>query len=203
MASQRRSRGKPQASTHLTSRSGNVSYHRQGGTRMVKAGSYRGGRTTGGYYTVAAPSGQQVSARAPERAYHRFILAEYLACVAMVTASMILLPAQDAQQGTATAARSFAKELVQLTALSLVFFVLALAAGGPKTGKVSAAFGGLVTLGVAWNLSQIFGALAKTLTGAGNPKVSGILNGLGGNGPASTGVGEFSTPIATPIGAGT
>lgn len=140
-----------------------ATYQRQGQTRSLT--------TTGGYYAsrgssgvqLGGPSGNQLELSAPGKTYHRFVLAEFIACVAMVVASIVLVPAQDSAQGSGTAARSFAKELVQLTALCIVFFVLALMASGAKTGKIAAAFGGLVTLGVAWNLSEIFGALAKAL----------------------------------------
>lgn len=144
--------------TDYRSPGGNLSYYRQGGHRQASAGGYTAARS-GGTATIAGPSGNQVSASLPKSTYHRYVLAEFIACLAMIAGGMILVPAQ----GGGTAGRSFAKQLVQLTALCVVFFMLALAGSGPKTGKVAAAFGGLVTLGVAWNLSEMWGALAKAL----------------------------------------
>lgn len=111
--------------------------------------------------TAAASAPQQI-AREP-RAWQRVILAEFLACQAMIAGTMILAPVQGAAQGAGTAARSFSREIVQQTAVCLVFFILALAAGGERTGKVAAAFGGLVTLAIAWHLSELWPALAAAL----------------------------------------
>ena len=113
---------------------------------------------------TAVQSDPRQIAREP-KAWQRFILAEFLACLVMIAASMILIPATGQGQGSegAGAGRSYARELVQLTAVCLLFFILALAGGGARTGKVAAAFGGLVTLGVAWHLSGIWSALAAAL----------------------------------------
>ena len=109
--------------------------------------------------TAAADRAQQFS-QEHGGPYHQYLLAEFMACIVMIIGSLILLPA-----GGSTDARSYARQLVQLTAVCLVFFVLALASAGPKTGKVGAAFGGLVTLGVAWHLSEMWSALTKALGG--------------------------------------
>jgi hypothetical protein len=153
---------KPDLQRGTDVRAGRTAYYREGRNRSLTSGGYTASRYQGEYH-LATPKGQQVAATPPSKTYHRFILAEFIACLAMVAASLVLTPGQAATEGDATATRSFAKELVQLTALCIVFFVLALASTGEKTGKVAAAFGGLVTLGVAWNLSGIFTGLAKAL----------------------------------------
>jgi hypothetical protein len=141
---------------------GRVAYYRERNNRALTGHGYTAAKYQGEYH-LAGPSGNQVAFSTPDKSYHRFILAEFLACLMMVVASIILVPAQTASEGAGDSTRSFAKELVQLTAICIVFFVLALMASGAKTGKVAAAFGGLVTLGVAWNASGIFSALAKAI----------------------------------------
>jgi hypothetical protein len=114
------------------------------------------------------PEGPQGSVSVEAGGYHRYVLAEFVACLAMIAGGMILIADKSTTadgSDTAAASRSYAKELVQLTALCVVFFILALAGSGPKTGKVAAAFGGLVMLGVAWNLSEMWSGLAKALGG--------------------------------------
>lgn len=172
MAAKRRSSGprssRLQTGTDYRSRGGRVTYYRDGRDRSASAGGYRAARYQGEYH-LAGPRGNQVAFRPPARTYHRVVLAEFIACITMVAASIVLVPAQGTEEGAGTAARSFAKELVQLTAICIVFFILALAASGEKTGKPAAAFGGLVTLGVAWNTSGIFSGLAKAF---GPPKTA-------------------------------
>jgi hypothetical protein len=56
--------------------------------------------------------------------------------------------------------------LVRMTAASLLFFVLALMANGPRAGKIAAAFGGLVTLGTALNAGPVWTALGRIFGGA-------------------------------------
>ncbi len=174
MASQRtsqssrsRSPGQPsrlQRGTDVRTPGQRVAYYREGRNRSLNAGGYTAARYQGNT-VLASPRGNQVSVALPGKTYHRYILAEFVACVAMIAGGMILIPAQGAKQGGGAATRSFAKQLVQLTAVCIVFFILALAGGGEKTGKVAAAFGGLITLGVGWNLSEMWGGLSKALGG--------------------------------------
>lgn len=183
MASKRRGRpSRFQSGTDVRSRNQNVNYYREGRNRSASAYGYTAARYQG-QTVLAGPQGNQVSLSLPGKTYHRYILAEFIACVAMIAGGLILVPAQGAGQGGGTAARSFAKQLVQLTAICIVFFMLALAGSGPKTGKVAAAFGGLVTLGVAWNLSEMWSALAKALGGQSHsnskPKAAAAGNGIG------------------------
>jgi hypothetical protein len=141
---------------------GRVAYYRERNNRALTGHGYTAAKYQDEYH-LAGPSGNQVAFRTPDKSYHRVILAEFLACLMLVVASIILVPAQTASEGAGDSTRSFAKELVQITAICIVFFVLALMASGAKTGKVASAFGGLVTLGVAWNASGVFSALAKAI----------------------------------------
>jgi hypothetical protein len=55
--------------------------------------------------------------------------------------------------------------MLKASALSFVFFVLALiSAGGKTASKVSAGFGGVITLGYLVAQGDVFGSLAKLFT---------------------------------------
>lgn len=150
------SSGQRPRGTDLRSRDQNLAYYREGGNQSLQAGGYSYSRHNG-RSVLAGPGGSSLDITPPPKAYQRFLLAEFLACVLMICSAMILVPAPRPV--------SYARQLVQLTAVCLVFFILALAGGGQKTGKVSAAFGGLVTLAVAWHLSEMWSALTQALGG--------------------------------------
>jgi hypothetical protein len=117
-----------------------------------------GYRSPGGSrYTARLPRGGGL----PPKTYHRAVLAEFVACVVLVGASPVLTPrtkAKGSQQVVDTTV-SFAAPLVRLTAVCIVFFVLALMASGPRSGKIAAAFGGLVLLGTLLNATDMFTAI--------------------------------------------
>lgn len=99
------------------------------------------------------------SPAAPAHNWHRWVMAEFIVCVVLAGASPFLSPGGKAGSLLAgvdktddiPAGVSLAKPLVRLTALCVLFFVLSLVATGEKSGKIAAAFGGLVTLGLAFN----------------------------------------------------
>jgi hypothetical protein len=99
--------------------------------------------------------------------YHRVVIAEFIVCVLLVGASPFLTPRTDksksaAEEATAAlSAVSLAGPLVRLTALCIVFFSLALLSTGQKTGKIAAALGALVTLGVLLNATDMFTAISQ------------------------------------------
>jgi hypothetical protein len=102
----------------------------------------------------------------PGRVYHRIILAEFLGCLLLIGTTPILIPKTTSGKGgeaTVDTGQSLAGPLVRLTALCIVFFVLALMGTGRKTGKVAAAFGGLVLLGTALNSTATLTALGKAI----------------------------------------
>jgi hypothetical protein len=138
------------------------------------------GQRAGGqaYQTVVA--GQGLGRQT--RTYHRIVLAEFMVCVVLVGMSPVLTPRKSGTQADETAAAfSLAGPVVRLTAVSVVFFVLALMATGPRAGKVAAAFGALVVLGVLLNATDELAVLAKALTvkrtGGGG---QGAIEGSGG-----------------------
>lgn len=92
----------------------------------------------------------------PGATYHRWVLAEFVACIILAVVGGVLSPRKRAD-GSLT----WAKLLMQLTSISLVFFVLALLSAGQKMGKVAAAFGLLVVLGVLMNSTDSIEAMAK------------------------------------------
>lgn len=108
----------------------------------------------------------------PRTTWHRVVLAEFAATVLIVGASPILTVRNASQGAAAGEAVSLAGPLVRLTAVCLLFFVLALMAGGRKAGKVAAAFGALVLLGALLNATDELTLLGKALTApssAGSP----------------------------------
>jgi hypothetical protein len=155
-----------------------VSYYStpgQGQTLTTPAGQLGRVRQGGGnVYRVQTRSGQVVSGRVPARTYHRIVLAEFLATVLIIGAAPLVVPARQAPGADAAAAIatvSLAGPLVRLTAACIAFFVLALMASGQKSGKVAAAFGGLIVCGAAVNATEVWTALAKAfvpgITGGG------------------------------------
>jgi len=157
--------------TDVTSRSGRTRYFSDSSGRAVThSGSEdrvhkfrQQGRDVG----YMSPGGSQFTGRVPKgslpsKTYHRIVLAEFVACIVLVGASPVLTPRTTAKGNTAVVDTtvSFAGPLVRLTAVCIVFFVLALMAAGPRTGKIAAAFGGLVLLGTALNATDMFTAVA-------------------------------------------
>lgn len=149
------------------------SYYAGPGRQSFSAGDTSVSRR-GGRLDVSTP-GRQVTVAAPTRTYHRIILVEFLGCVILVTAAPILNPktsGKGAQLAVDTSV-SFAGPLVRLTAVCVVFFVLALMGNGQRTGKIAAAFGGLVLLGCVLTAHDIFAGLAAAfgpaVKGAGSP----------------------------------
>jgi hypothetical protein len=82
-------------------------------------------------------------------------MAEFLACAVLISAEPVIGPLAGERPA------SLARPLVRLTALAVVFFVLALMSSGPKAGRPAAAFGALITAGVAVNNPALFTGLGK------------------------------------------
>lgn len=129
------------------------------------------------------------------RAVHRgrytvYVAAEYLACMALISVSGGLI----AGESTPATLADPAIVLVRLTATSALFWVLALLTAGARTGRLAAAFGALVTAGVALNASNFFADAAK-IFGVTPPSTSAVP--VGGQIGAT-----FTTPPpASPSGA--
>lgn len=124
--------------------------------------------------------------------WHRLVLAEFVSCIVIVGASPILTPRNPNR--TDPQPVSLAGPLVRLTAVCVLFFVLALMATGPKAGKVAAAFGLLVVLGALLNATDEISILGKALmVSGGQPEeAEGGGGGLaeGGGGPVLGGGGQ-------------
>ena len=143
-------------------------YFTPGKGHTVAAGGYIAGRAPGSVYRVQTPGGQQLEGRVrlPSRTYHRIVLAEFIGTVLIIAAAPIVVPQKSTAAGTAQSAAaqaSFAGPLVRLTAVCVLFFVLALLATGERSGKVAAAFGGLVLTGAALNAGDLWSALASAV----------------------------------------
>lgn len=115
---------------------------------------------------------------------HRVVAAEFLLCVVLVGLGPIVI--RKPKNGHVYEANDF----VRLSALSLLFFVLALMSNTPRTAKLAAAFGGLVTLGVVYNA-------APAVTAAGAVFVNSTKN-KGAVATAAEGTETYDTATYTP-----
>jgi hypothetical protein len=126
----------------------------------------------------------------PSGGAHRLVLAEYLAVMLILFATEILGPlgAGKSVPDPADAAKASpgAGILVRMTAASILFFVLALMANGPRAGRIAAAFGGLVVVGTALNAAPVWTGLGRVF---GGPAPAA---GEGGGGPVTAGEGDGS-----------
>jgi hypothetical protein len=84
--------------------------------------------------------------------YTRWVLVEFIVTLLVVASHPFLAPRKGQEVSPAT--KSLAMPLVRLTAVCLIYFVLALMASGPRAGKVAAAFGGLVMVGTIMNATD-------------------------------------------------
>jgi hypothetical protein len=130
------------------------------------------------------------SGLAPEGGnWHTIILAEYLAVMLILFASEILGPVgagaktpTGAEAATAQT-KTLSGVLVRMTAASIFFFVLALAGQG-RAGKVSAALGGLVTLGAVMNAGPVWTGIGRVFGPKGTGAGDGATEALDGNAQA-------------------
>jgi hypothetical protein len=128
----------------------------------------------------------------PSGGAHRLVLAEYLAVMLILFATEILGPigAGKTAPDPAEAAKASpgAGILVRMTAASILFFVLALMANGPRAGRIAAAFGGLVVVGTALNAGPVWTGLGRAFGGSAAAPAAGE----GGGGPLTAGEGDGS-----------
>lgn len=174
-AARSRGRGRPAAGTSL--QASNASYYSNASQKTVHVGSVQAGRQGRGrqsVYRVQNASGQRLEGRLPVRAYHRIVLAEFVATVLIIAAAPVVVPEkQSASADAGEITVSFAGPLVRLTAVCVLFLILALMASGDKAGKVASAFGGLVLAGTVINATDMWGALGKALGAATTAKKTG------------------------------
>lgn len=98
---------------------------------------------------------------------HRVVIAEFAVCVVLVGADPVLT-----RKPTGTHVY-LANDFLRLSAVCMIFFVLALMSNSEKSSKVAAAFGGLVTAGIAFNAKQAFTALTAIFTAAASTNKAG------------------------------
>jgi len=143
--------GRPQPSRSRTGQSGRAPKH--------KAPPQKGAAAQQWLQRQPPPTVQLV----PEDTgrYRRIIIAEFAATVVIIGASPFLTPRKAGESPAEAAARfSLAAPLVRLSAACIVFFVLALMSHGAKTGRIAAAFGGLITLGALFNATTALDGLS-------------------------------------------
>jgi hypothetical protein len=115
---------------------------------------------------------------------HRVVAAEFVLCVVLVGIGPVLI--RKPKNGHLYEANDF----VRLSALSLLFFVLALMSNTPRSAKLAAAFGGLVTLGVVYNASSPLAAVGGVFVNS--TKSKGAVS------TAAEGTETFDTATYTP-----
>lgn len=126
-------------------------------------------------------------------AYHRVVIAEFVATIVIIGMSPFLVPRTDSSASpeseakAAVRAMTLSAPLVRLTAACIVFFVLALLSTGRKTGKIAAAFGALVTLGALINATDMWTAVGQVFAGAQARKTVTPDTGLGAATAAAAG----------------
>lgn len=106
----------------------------------------------------------RVATPKPGATYHRVVLAEFIGALVLAVAGGILSP-RKRDDGTPT----WVHLIVQVTAIAGVFFVLALLSASPKIGKIAAAFGLLVFLGVLINSADAVRKMAAVFAPAKTP----------------------------------
>lgn len=115
---------------------------------------------------------------------HKIVVAEFVLCVVLVGLTPVLM--RNPNNGHVYIPNDF----VRLSAVCVVFFVLALLSNTPKASKVAAMFGALVTLGVIYNASQSLSAIGSIFVNAQKNK--------GNVTTASAGTATFETATYTP-----
>jgi hypothetical protein len=109
----------------------------------------------------------------PAKTYHRWVMAEFIGCIVLTGLTPLITQPKDAEGNdiSGTDAMFGAEALIRLTALCVVFFILALLANHEKSGKFAAAFGGLILAGLLVNTDPTIwakiGSLFKGNVGTG------------------------------------
>lgn len=106
-------------------------------------------------------------AKGATKATQRFLIAEYITCFVLIAVTPIVA---RKPHGTEKNALYVANDFVRLSAVSLLFFILALLSSGPRSGRIASAFGALVTLGVVYNSAPGIVGVASVFTEADKAK---------------------------------
>jgi hypothetical protein len=136
---------------------------------------------------LAGDSAKQfASVRLGKTGTHRLIVTEYILALVLIGITPVVMrkPGQDGQLYVPN-------DFVRLSAVSLLFFILALMASGQRAGKVAAAFGGLVVLGTLYNAAGSLQAIGAIFTTASKTK--------GAVPSAAPGTTKITTPTFTPV----
>lgn len=149
----------------------------QGGQAGAAAGAVGGLLSAHGEKKQAARMRRAM--RSPAR---KILVAEYIVCMIILAFS----PLTD-KHGTDGAV----KWMKRGTAMSVVFLLLGIvSSGGPRAEKVSAAFGGLLTLALVMNDRDVFATMATRLTGSASTSTgtdTTAPHGTGGNDKSGVG----------------
>lgn len=108
--------------------------------------------------TSPQPSASRSTVTFKDTSYHRVVMAEYIGCMVLIATAPLVGSPKD-QQGNdldTNVALFGADALIRMTAVSVVFLILALMANHEKPGKFASAFGGLILVGLLVNTSPSF-----------------------------------------------
>ena len=152
------------------------------------------------------PEGAGPQPTLPRGRYRRIVLAEFLAVVLLIGVGPMVKPRPAGQTPEQSGnAADLAAPLVRLTAACALFFILALAASGPRSGRLAAGFGGLVLAGTLLNATTTLQGLTLVFTGpgtTGSESTQGPTVDIPGAGPAgATGETSGNLPGGGPSGA--
>lgn len=132
----------------------------RGASRKSKGAQYRGKNDSG----LHVPRGHTRYIRYlgnPSVSHVGTLAAEYVGGVIIICVAVPLKAGSDGYQKT------MVSTIYRVSALTLLFFVLALMANNPKSGKVAALFGALVDLGIVFvaTTDHTFQTLGDVLSG--------------------------------------
>jgi len=123
-----------------------------------RAASQPYGAAAGSPVQVARPQPVVVEPLKPLQGAPRVLIAEFLACLALIAAKPFEKVHSDAKFTEGT--------IGQLAAIMILFFLLALFGGvSPRTQKVANLFGGLVTLGLLFKNTEVLASVTNAIAG--------------------------------------
>jgi hypothetical protein len=130
---------------------------REARTNQPPASNYQGS-SKGQNQNSPSPSASRSTVTFKDTSYHRIVMAEYIGCMVLLAAAPLVGEPKDKDgNDLSTGVALFgADALIRMTAVSLVFLILALMANHEKPGKFASAFGGLILVGLLVNTDASF-----------------------------------------------
>ena len=142
-------------------------------TQPSRGRSRGGGGTPGGF---KLPAGQGA---------HRILVAEFALCVVMIGMTPVVMRKPD-DQGRLY----MPNDIVRISAVTIIFFTLALLSNNRGGSRFAAAFGALITLGVLYNTAGSLKVVGEIF--AGSSKTGAVQS-------ADAGTATVAKPTFTPV----